>query len=193
MRSICVFCGSRAGAQPVYQTLAEQLGRHMARQGIRLIYGGGHVGLMGVIADSVLAAGGKVTGVIPQMLMDREVGHRNLTRLHVVGSMHERKAMMAELAEGFIAMPGGIGTFEELFEIWTWAQLGLHRKPIGLLNAGNYYDDLLRFLDHAEGEGFLGERHRQILMTDEHPERLLQSMRDAVIPPETPVISLEES
>ena len=193
MRTICVFCGSRPGKRPEYRTQAEQLGRILTREGIRLIYGGGQVGLMGIIADAVLASGGEVTGVIPQMLMDREVGHRNLTKLHVVGSMHERKAMMAELAEGFIAMPGGIGTFEELFEIWTWAQLGLHHKPIGLMNAGNYYDDLLRFLDHAEGEGFLGERHRQILMTDEHPERLLQRMRDTVIPPETPVISLEES
>lgn len=149
------------------------LGRELVRRDLELVFGGGKVGLMGTIADAVLRAGGRVTGVIPKGLMVREVGHEGLTELHVVASMHERKALMARLSDGFLAMPGGIGTFEELFEIWTWAQLGMHRKPIGVLNVGGYYDQLIAFVDHAVRDGFLKPSTRQILLVDSVPERLL--------------------
>lgn len=181
MKSLCVFCGANAGNKPVYRAAAENLGRRLAGRGIQLIYGGGNVGLMGAVADACLDAGGTVIGVIPQALMGKEVegrpvDHRTLTRLEVVDSMHTRKARMAELAEGFIAMPGGFGTFEEYCEILTWAQLGFHVKPIGLLNIAGYYDPLLAMFDHAAAEGFLRAQNRAMALSDSDPESLLAAM-----------------
>ena len=158
LRSVCVFCGSNPGRRPEYQAAAAALGRLLAGRGIRVVYGGAHVGTMGALADAVLAAGGEITGVIPAQLVAAEVAHPGLADLRVVGSMHERKATMASLADGFIALPGGIGTLEEFAEVVTWSQLGLHAKPTGLLNVLGYYDDLLRFLDHAVAERFLAAR-----------------------------------
>ncbi|MFV5215750.1 TIGR00730 family Rossman fold protein [Azonexus caeni] len=181
MKSLCVFCGANAGNKPVYRAAAENLGRLLAGRGIQLIYGGGNVGLMGAVADTCLDAGGTVIGVIPQALMGKEVegrpvDHRTLTRLEVVDSMHTRKARMAELAEGFIAMPGGFGTFEEYCETLTWAQLGFHVKPIGLLNVAGFYDPLLAMFDHAAAEGFLREQNRAMALSDSDPEALLAAM-----------------
>lgn len=177
MKSICVYCGSSAGAAPEYADAARQLAREMIAHNIALVYGGGKVGLMGVIADEVMRLGGTVTGIIPKALMDKEVGHHGLTTLHIVKDMHERKAMMAELSDGFIAMPGGIGTLEELFEVFTWSQLGFHAKPIGLLNARRYYDGLIRFLEHTVAEGFLKPAHASLLMYEADPKALLQAFK----------------
>ena len=178
IRRICVFCGSNPGSDPVYVDAARQLGRLFARDGIGLVYGGGSVGLMGEVADAVLHSGGEAIGVIPHALWAREVGHRGLTDLHIVETMHERKAMMADLADAFIALPGGLGTLEEIFEIWTWAQLGLHEKPVGFLDINGFYTPLLQFLDRAVRERFLKEPHRAIAMVDADPERLLQKFDD---------------
>ncbi|HEX7983819.1 MAG TPA: TIGR00730 family Rossman fold protein, partial [Duganella sp.] len=153
-KTICVYCGANAGVTPAYAEAARALGRALVDQNLALVYGGGKVGLMGVIADAVLAAGGEVTGVIPTALVEREVGHMGLTRQFIVKDMHERKAMMASLSDGFIAMPGGMGTLEELFEMLTWSQLGIHAKPIGLLNVDGFYDGLIDFIAHASGQGF---------------------------------------
>jgi len=155
MRSVCVFAGSRTGTRPEYRAAAEELGRTLAQQGTHVVYGGGGVGLMGLLADAVLASGGTITGVIPTHLTTGEVAHRGLDDLRVVSSMHERKALMADLSDGFVALPGGWGTLEEFFEVLTWAQLGLHEKPCGLLNVGGYFDGLLGFLQHATDEGFV--------------------------------------
>ncbi len=174
MRAVCVYCGSRTGLRPIHAERASELGARIAGEGLRLVYGGGKVGLMGVLADAALAAGGEVIGVIPQALMDREIGHDGLTELRVVGSMHERKALMAELADAFVALPGGAGTLEELIEVYTWSQLGLHRKPMGVLNVRNYYDGLARLLDHAVREGFLREEHRAALHVAAEPAELLE-------------------
>lgn len=176
-RTLCVYCGASRGHDPVHAEAARQLGQSMVRQGLSLVYGGGHVGLMGVIADAVLDAGGEVTGVIPKALMDTEVGHERLTRLLVVKDMHERKALMAEHADGFVAMPGGIGTLEELFEAMTWAQLGFHEKPVGLLNVRGFYDGLTGFLSQLVAEGFLRAEHQQLLIDEREPEVLLQKLR----------------
>ncbi len=176
MRRICVFCGSRPGVRPAYREAAEALGRLFAERGIELVYGGGNVGLMGIVADSCLAAGGKVVGVIPRALLEWEVGHEGLTRLEGVDSMHTRKARMAELADGFIALPGGLGTFEELFEILTWAQLGFHNKPVGLLNTEGYYLPLIQMLDRGVSEGFMKSENRGLLQVDENLFALLRSM-----------------
>lgn len=173
MKSLCIYCGASLGDNPAYADAARSLAKVMVNQGIALVYGGGNVGLMGVIADEVLRLGGKATGVIPQALMDKEVGHTGLTKLHVVKDMHERKAMMAELSDGFIAMPGGIGTLEELFEVFTWAQLGFHDKPIGILNARGFYDGLIGFLHHIVGEGFLHAVHASVLIHDADPTALV--------------------
>ncbi len=162
MRTLCVYCGSSPGFDPVYGQAARAFGTLLGRRGIKLVYGGGNVGLMGTLADAVLAAGGEVIGIIPQGLVDHEVAHLGLTELHVTRSMHERKAMMADLADGFVAMPGGLGTLEELFEILTWAQLGLHRKPVGLLNVAGYYDALVAFVDHTVEAGFVRPLHRSL-------------------------------
>ena len=178
MKNLCVFCGSSPGFDPVHAEAARTLGATLAESGIGLVYGGGGVGLMGEVADAVLAAGGTVTGVIPQALFDMEVAHRGLTQLHVVRSMHERKAMMADLSDGFIAMSGGIGTFEELFEIWTWGQLGDHAKPVALLNVASFYDKLTGFLDDVVAAGFFRPQHRAMLQVDEDSGRLIDKMRD---------------
>lgn len=185
MKSICVYCGSSIGSSPSFAAAARELGQTLAAAKLELIYGGGRVGLMGVLADAVLEAGGRVQGVIPQALADREVAHAGLTQLHVVDTMHQRKAMMAELSDGFIALPGGLGTFEELFEIWTWAQLGMHSKPIGLLNVASYFDLLLQFLDHATNQQLLKPVHRDLLLVSNRPDALLSQMRSAA-PVNTP-------
>ena len=173
IRSIAVYCGASHGAAPVYADAAQALGRALAARGIQLVYGGGKVGLMGVIADEVLRCGGTVIGVIPRALMDKEVGHLGLTRLHVVRDMHERKALMAGQADAFIAMPGGLGTLEELFEMLTWSQLEIHAKPIGLLNANAYYDGLLEFVRHMSAEGFVRPLHAALLHAHSDPDGLL--------------------
>lgn len=173
IRSICVFCGSRHGNNPAYAENARELGRLMAERGIRLVYGGGRVGLMGEVADAVMAAGGEVIGVIPSLLIEKEVEHRGLTQLHEVGSMHERKAMMEQLSDAFIVLPGGYGTLDEACEILTWAQLGLHRKPIGVINTAGYFDLLNAFLDHALNEDFVSERSRRLLAMETTPAALL--------------------
>jgi uncharacterized protein (TIGR00730 family) len=170
---ICVFCGSNDGSDPAYADAARSLGRLLAREGIALVYGGGSVGLMGQLADAVLGAGGRVIGVIPHALWAREVGHRGLTDLHIVDTMHERKAMMADLSDAFIALPGGLGTLEEIFEIWTWAQLGLHAKPLGFLDVGGFFEPLMAFLDRAVREQFVKEPHRAIALIDRDPAALL--------------------
>lgn len=179
MKRLCVYCGSSSGTNPAYAAAANELGQLLAKSGIELIYGGGRVGLMGILADAVLAAGGRVQGVIPQSLADREVAHHGLTQLHLVDTMHQRKALMADLADGFLALPGGIGTFEELFEIWTWAQLGMHSKPIGLLNVAGYFDLLLGFLDHAADQQLLKPVHRNVLCVADNPAELLGSFEQA--------------
>lgn len=166
MKSLCVFCGSSSGAGPQYLQLSRQIGELLAARGITLVYGGGSVGLMGALADASLAKGGRVVGVIPQFLLDREVGHVGLSELHVVTTMAERKLLMGELADAFLTLPGGIGTLDELFEAWTWTQLVLHRKPCGLLNFEGYYDELLKFLDHVVDAGFLRPRHRAALIVE---------------------------
>ncbi|MEO4049228.1 TIGR00730 family Rossman fold protein [Pseudomonas sp. CAU 1711] len=176
LKSVCVFCGASPGARPVYHEAAERLGRSLAERGLRLIYGGGAVGLMGVVADAALAAGGEVIGIIPQSLERAEIGHPGLTRLEVVDGMHARKARMAELADAFIALPGGLGTLEELFEVWTWGQLGYHAKPIGLLEVEGFYARLTDFLDHLVAERFVREQHRSILQVGEQPDELLQRL-----------------
>ncbi len=178
MRNLCVFCGSRAGLRPEYPAAARELGTLLARRGIGLVYGGGNVGLMGIVADACLAAGGQVTGVIPQALMEWEVGHLQLTRLEVVDSMHTRKARMAELADGFMALPGGLGTFEELFEILTWAQLGFHAKPVALLNVAGYFAPLLAMMERGIEEGFMRPQHAGLLLHGDAPEALLAAMTD---------------
>ena len=173
LKKICVYCGSSSGKSPAYAEAATQLGRAMQQRGIGLVYGGAAVGIMGAVADAVLEAGGEAIGVIPKSLAIKEVAHHQLTELHVVGSMHERKAMMAELSDGFIALPGGWGTLEELFEMLTWAQLGFHKKPCGLLNVNGYYDGLIGFLDHAFEQQFVNELYRPMLLTAQQPEELL--------------------
>ena len=173
MKRICVFAGSSAGVDDAYRRVAISLADALAGRGIDLVYGGGCIGLMGVLADAMLARGGRVIGVIPETLMVREVGHRGLTELKVVDSMHERKATMAELSDGFIALPGGFGTLEELFEVLTWAQLGLHGHPCGVLNVAGYFDALLAFLDHARGQGFVRDEHHKMLLVDDAAPRLL--------------------
>ncbi|HSN79593.1 MAG TPA: TIGR00730 family Rossman fold protein [Rhodoferax sp.] len=173
MRAICVYCGSSPGRLEVYAGAARALGQALVARDLGLVYGGASIGLMGLIADTVLQLGGRAVGVIPKGLARKEVVHRHLSELHVTQSMHERKTLMAELSDGFIAMPGGIGTFEEIFEIWTWAQLGIHAKPCGLLNVAGYYDALTTFLDHAATEQFLKPDQRSLLMVEQQPQALL--------------------
>jgi uncharacterized protein (TIGR00730 family) len=173
MKRLCVYCGSRPGSQPAYTEAAKNLARALVNRKIEVVYGGASVGTMGVLANTVLAEGGHVIGIIPQAVLGREVVHRGLSELRVVTSMHERKALMAELSDGFIALPGGLGTLDEVFEILTWGQLGLHQKPCGLLNIRDYYRGLVDFLDHAVSERFITEVHRAMLLVEEEPERLL--------------------
>ena len=184
MNSICVFCGSSPGNDPAYAEAAQRLGRTLADGGTTLVYGGGHVGLMGVVADAALGAGGEAIGVMPRSLVDREIGHNGLTKLHVVRSMHERKALMSELSDGFVALPGGNGTLEEFFEVLTWAQLGEHGKPCGLLNVAGYYDPLLAVFDRMVERAFLKEEHRKLVLVEEDPSALLERF-EGYEPPKT--------
>lgn len=177
MNSICVYCGASTGASPLYADAARTLAKTLVDANIALVYGGGNVGLMGVIADEVMRLGGDATGIIPQALLDKEVGHTTLTRLHIVKDMHERKAMMAALSDGFIAMPGGMGTLEELFEMLTWSQLGFHEKPIGLLNVSGFYDGLIRFLQHQVSEGFLKAEQASLLLHHQDAPTLLANLQ----------------
>lgn len=183
-RSVCVFCASSYGVDPAYRDAARQLGHLLAAQGIELVYGGGCVGLMGTVADAALAAGGRAVGVMPVALVEREIAHTGLTELHVVASMHERKARMADLSDAFVALPGGFGTLDELCEILTWAQLGIHRKPVGLLNVAGYYHNFLAQLDHQLREGMLQPRHRDYLTIDDDPQGLLEKLQVATLPEE---------
>jgi uncharacterized protein (TIGR00730 family) len=183
MQRLAIYCGSNGGHDPLYRAAAVALAGSLARQGIGVVYGGGNVGLMGAIADAALAEGGEVIGVIPESLLEKELGHRGVTELHVVRSMHERKQMMVDLSDGFIALPGGFGTLDELFETLTWLQLSFHGKPVGLLNVAGFYDHLLTFLDHACAAGFLREAHRNCVLVDDEPAQLLAKMR-AFTPPD---------
>jgi uncharacterized protein (TIGR00730 family) len=182
LQRICVFCGSSSGIREVYQQAAQTVGRLLCRRGIELVYGGGHVGLMGIVADACLNEGGRVIGVIPQALADREVAHTGLTELRIVGSMHERKALMADLSDAFMALPGGYGTWEEFFEVLTWSQLGIQRKACGVLNVDGYYDPLLEMADRALSEGFLRDVHRDLLLSDSDPERLVDRLSNYAVP-----------
>lgn len=182
MKRICVYCGSNSGSRPGYADAARALAEELVRQNIELVYGGAEKGIMGVIADTVLALGGNVHGVIPNFLCDKELAHENLTELHVVSSMHERKTVMESLSDGFIALPGGFGTLEEIIEIITWGQLRIHAKPCGLLNTDHYFDSLLAYLDHACDEGFLRRENRQMLLVDDNAPDLLQQFEQYSAP-----------
>ena len=176
MKSVCVYCGSSMGADPAYADATTQLASALAERGLRVVYGGASVGLMGLLADTALARGGEVVGVIPQVLVDREVAHPGLTELHTVANMHERKARMAELSDAFVALPGGIGTLEELIEVYTWSYLGLHDKPLGLVNTNGYYDGFTGFLDHSVTQGFLRPETRSSLVAARDPHSLLDAL-----------------
>lgn len=182
MKNICVFCGSNTGLSPVYRDAATEMGRLLVAQGSGLVYGGGSIGLMGVIADAVLAAGGHVIGVIPERLALVELLHAGVQDMRIVSSMHTRKAMMADLSEAFIALPGGYGTFEELFEVITWAQLGIHTKPIGLLNTNGYFDHLLTFIERTIEDGFIKSKHRDLFIVETSPELLLDRLKKHHMP-----------
>jgi uncharacterized protein (TIGR00730 family) len=190
--SVCVYCGSRHGAQPAYTAAAQALGQAIGERGWQLVYGGGKVGLMGEVADAALAAGARVVGVIPETLQQREVGHKGLHEMHVVETMHVRKQMMAERADAFVALPGGIGTFEELFEVWTWSQLGYHAKPCALLNVNGFYDAMRQFIDQVVDEGFLRTEHRDMLMVHDDPEALLDAITGYLPQPTTQWIARED-
>jgi uncharacterized protein (TIGR00730 family) len=193
MKSICVFCGSSPGARPSYAVAAADLAKCLAARGVTIVYGGGNTGLMQVVADAALAAGGEVTGVIPRALVLKERAHTRLTKLHITESMHERKATMAELADAFIALPGGYGTFEEFCEILTWTQLGLHQKPCGILNVDGYYDHLLRLFDHAVVERFIQPDHRDMVLSDTNPEALVERMLGYQMPMVEKYLDLEQT
>lgn len=182
LRKVCVFCGSNTGTQPVYMQAAQELGRLLSERKIGLVYGGANRGLMAALADACLDSGGNVVGVMPSALVDKEIAHRRLTKLYIVGSMHERKALMADLADAFIALPGGYGTWEEFFEVLTWSQLGLHRKACAVLNIGGYYDCFLRMADRAVQEGFLRVTHRELVIADTDPSRLLDRLSAYSVP-----------
>ncbi|MBD3676126.1 MAG: TIGR00730 family Rossman fold protein [Planctomycetaceae bacterium] len=182
MKRICIYCGSKTGNHPAYREAAEELGREMINRNLELVFGAGSIGMMGVVADSVLEAGGTVIGVIPKFLSGREVMHQQMSETHIVESMHERKALMEEMSNGFIALPGGLGTFEELFEILTWSQLGLHRKNVGLLNVRGYFDPLLQQVNHAIAEGFVKEDNRDLFVVSNEPGELLDLMDQHELP-----------
>ncbi|MEJ0003416.1 MAG: TIGR00730 family Rossman fold protein [Pararobbsia sp.] len=182
MRSVCVYCGSSTGAQPVYAEAAREFGRALAARGLTLVYGGGKVGLMGLIANEVLEGGGRAVGVIPELLLSKEVGHTGLTELHVVKDMHERKKMMADRADAFVALPGGVGTYEELFEVYTWAQLGYHHKPVGVLNVAHYFDPFKAMLDHTVRAGFMRREYVELLQIADSTTALLDKL-DRYVPP----------
>jgi len=191
--SLCVYCGSKSGADPRHEATAAELGRLMAEAGVRLVYGGGSIGLMGTVADAVLANGGEAFGVIPKGLFTTEIGHPGLTELVEVGSMHERKAMMAAEADAFIALPGGLGTLEELAEIATWSQLGIHNKPVGVLNIDGFWEPLLGFLDGAADAGFIRPQHRDIILRITAVEDVIPALSAAVVRPSVPLLGIEES
>ena len=193
MKRLCVFCGANSGHDPRYGEAAAALGRGIAQAGLGLVYGGASIGLMGAVADGALKHGGEVIGVIPQTLVAREVAHHGLSDLRVVTSMHERKALMADLSDGFIALPGGVGTLEELFEVWTWSHLGLHRKPCGLLDVAGFYSGLGRFIDHVQQEGFLRDGVRNMLLMAEDPTQMIAAMRAYVAPATVALINSRES
>lgn len=193
LRRLCVFCGSSRGARGDYAAAAQELAAELARRGIELVYGGGNIGLMGVVADAALRHGVRVTGIIPRGLADKELAHQGIDDLRVVDSMHTRKALMAELSDGFVAMPGGIGTFEEFFEILTWRQLGLHAKPCGLLDVAGYYDELLALLDRSVAEGFLKPQHRAAVLVARTPSELLDLMQAYRPAPGTPILDKVET
>jgi uncharacterized protein (TIGR00730 family) len=193
LKQVCVFCGSNPGARPAYAQAAAALGLELVRRGIRLVYGGGRTGLMGVLADAVLTAGGEVTGLMPRALVAREVAHTGLTELRVVNSMHERKLGMAELADAFIALPGGLGTLEEFCEVVTWTQLGIHRKPCALLNVEGFFDALLQYLDQAVREEFLRPAHRAVVLAHHEPAGLLDALESVEIPELGKWIQLEQT
>lgn len=174
--SVCVYCGSRPGVEQAYAQTAREVGQWIAKRGGQLVYGGGHNGLMGIVADAALEAGGRVVGVIPKALVEKEYAHRGCTELHVVDNMHERKRLMAERADAFLALPGGIGTLEEFFEVWTWRQLGYHDKPVGLLNQNGYYDQMLGFLAHSTAQGFMGEWQMNLVQVSSQPAQLLADL-----------------
>ena len=176
IKRVCVFCGSSRGTNPAYCEAAQKLGHVLAKRGLELVFGAGHIGLMGVLADAVIAAGGHTIGVIPRAMVDRELAHAGLGRLHIVDTMHERKALMADLSDAFIALPGGFGTADELFEILTWAQLGIHQKPVGLVNTAGFFDPLLAWLDRAVTDGFLKPKHRRLLIEAANVEELLDRL-----------------
>jgi len=182
LRRVCVFCGSSSGTRLVYQQAAQAVGRLLCRRGIELVYGGGHVGLMGIVADACLDGGGHVIGVIPQALADKEVAHTGLTELRIVSSMHERKALMADLSDAFLALPGGYGPWEEFFEVLTWSQLRIQRKACGVLNVDGYYDPLLEMAERALSEGFVRAGHRDLLLSDSDPERMLDRLSNYAPP-----------
>ena len=192
-KRICVFCASNPGVRPEYLQLARALGQLLAERGQTVVFGGGRVGLMGALADGALEAGGEVIGVMPHALVQREAAHRGLTHLHIVNSMHERKAMLARLSDGYIALPGGIGTLEELFEMWTWAHLGVHAKPVALLDVANYWMPLVSFLEHVGAEGFMRPNTRELLLVDDDMHRLLERMEEYVGPAVTQWVSLAET
>jgi uncharacterized protein (TIGR00730 family) len=192
MRRLCVFCGSSSGSRAEYRQTARRLGGLLAARGIGLVFGGGHIGLMGVLADAVLQTGGEAIGVIPQALVDRELAHGGLTTLHVVETMHQRKALMADLSDAFAALPGGYGTADEFFEMLTWGQLGLHAKPMGLLNVAGFFDPLVRWVDHCVREGFVRPEHRALLQLSADPEELLELLMRSHPPTQTPKWIVEE-
>ncbi|HTJ92673.1 MAG TPA: TIGR00730 family Rossman fold protein [Pararobbsia sp.] len=177
MRSVCVYCGSSIGTEPVYAEAAREFGRALATAGITLVYGGGKVGLMGTVADEAMKHGGQAIGVIPELLLSKEVGHTGLTQLHVVKDMHERKKMMADLSDGFVALPGGVGTYEELFEVYTWAQLGYHQKPVGVLNVAGYFDPLKAMLDHTVKAGFMRQTYLDLLQIADTTPALIDKLQ----------------
>lgn len=193
MNSICVFCGSQLGANPVYREKAARVGHILAEKGLKLIYGAGKVGLMGAVANAMLTKNGHITGIIPQFLVDKEVAHDGLAELIIVDSMHERKQKMAEMADAFLILPGGIGTMEEFFEVFTWGQLGLHQKPIGILNVGSYYDLLIQFLNHAVNQEFMSQNTKNIVFTDTNPETLLRKMRSYKAPKTDKFLNIERT
>lgn len=182
LQRVCVFCGSSAGFDPIHRQTASHFGAVLAREGIELVYGGGSVGLMGAVADAVLLSSGHVIGVIPKFLATKELLHERVSEMRLTENMHERKAMMSDLSDAFVALPGGLGTFEELFEVLTWAQLGLHRKPIGLLNVAGYFDPLVAMIERSITDGFCRDEHRQLFVVDNQPEGLLEKMRQQTLP-----------
>jgi uncharacterized protein (TIGR00730 family) len=193
MKRVCVFCGSSSGAQPIYQKIAFSVGRLLTEHGYGVVYGGGRVGLMGALAEGTLAAGGNLVGIIPKVLFDKEIGNSDLKDLRIVGSMHERKALMAELSEAFITLPGGFGTFEECFEMVTWSQLGVHKKPCGVLNINGFYDPLLNMCDRAVSQGFLTEVDRKLIISDPDPESLIQRVLTFKVPESTKWLSIKQT